>query len=113
MADADNDNPNTPKHLEDARTVQRMYRLLMAQLSVMESNEQRLSVIAMMAGGAALFATGDKAKATAFLTEQWAPNVPNMVDAAEADFHMLNRDRAIKQAVRPNRFIPPKKDKPS
>lgn len=107
---ADNDNPTTPKHLDDARTIQKMYRLLMAQLSVMESNEQRLSVIAMMAGGAVLFAVGDKERAKAFLAEQWLPNAQNMVDAAEADLKMLTRDRAIRTAARPNRFIPPKKD---
>jgi hypothetical protein len=113
MADADNDNPNTPKHLEDAAMLRRMYRLLMGQLHALPSDTDRLTVISMMAAGAGLFAVkGDKEKAHAFLETAFLPVAKNMLDAVEADFKQAINDLKIKQAARPNRFIP-KKDKPS
>jgi hypothetical protein len=110
---ADNDNPNTPKHFEDAAMLRRMYRLLMGQLHALPTHEDRLAVVSMMAAGASLFVSkGDKAKAHDFLETAFLPVARNMLDAVEADFKQAINDLAIKQAVRPNRFIP-KKDKPS
>lgn len=111
---ADNDNPTTPKHLEDAAMLRRMYRLLMGQLHALPSDSDRITVVGMMAAGACLFAAkGDKAKAHDFLADSFLPGAQGLLDAVEADFRQALNTLKLQEAVRakrPNRFIPPKKD---